>query len=181
MNQKVFKRLGFTLPRESFEGAALAETGAIERVLKLLRTKLAEYQAKHGASRAAQLQSPASLDGKTPPRGTYISYESSTPAVTKSGGQANDSGRAAAPAGPAQPPSEDRYSTGTTQQYDAAPGDDLIRSFRAKAVEAELEEVRALNQILEVKAAKLEQLLRLKDAKIAALTTRLQGAGLLPP
>ena len=67
------------------------------------------------------------------------------------------------------------------QQYDAAPGDDLIRSFRAKAVEAELEEVRALNQILEVKAAKLEQLLRLKDAKIAALTTRLQGAGLLPP
>lgn len=48
-------------------------------------------------------------------------------------------------------------------------------------MEAELEEVRALNHILEVKAAKLEQLLRLKDAKIVALTARLEGAGLLSP
>lgn len=40
-------------------------------------------------------------------------------------------------------------------------------------------ELQELYQTLEVKAAKMEQLLRLKDAKIAALTAKLQSAGLL--
>jgi peptidoglycan hydrolase CwlO-like protein len=49
----------------------------------------------------------------------------------------------------------------------------------ASSVEEELEELRELNKVLDVKAGKLEQLVRLKDAKIAALTARLQSAGLL--
>jgi hypothetical protein len=57
-----------------------------------------------------------------------------------------------------------------------------ITAFKDEsALAVEVEDLRALNQVLEVKAAKLEQLLRLKDAKIAALTARLQGAGLLTP
>jgi hypothetical protein len=40
-------------------------------------------------------------------------------------------------------------------------------------------ELQELYKTLEVKAAKMEQLLRLKDAKIAALTAKLQSAGLL--
>lgn len=44
LNQKVFKRLGFALPRAECEAVATCEPGAIERVLKLLKDKIAKYQ-----------------------------------------------------------------------------------------------------------------------------------------
>jgi len=49
----------------------------------------------------------------------------------------------------------------------------------AAAYEEEIQELRALNKVLEIKSSKMDQLLRLKDAKIAALTSRLQNAGLI--
>ncbi|KAJ9513814.1 hypothetical protein QJQ45_020894 [Haematococcus lacustris] len=41
-----------------------------------------------------------------------------------------------------------------------------------------LREMRETNEILETKVRKLEQLVRLKDAKIATLAAKLQAAGL---
>lgn len=56
-----------------------------------------------------------------------------------------------------------------------------LRSFKfqfAEHQEAFLE-LQELYKTLEVKSAKMEQLIRLKDAKISALTAKLQSAGLL--
>jgi hypothetical protein len=134
LNQRVFRKLGFQLPKEAVDGAALAEPGVAERILKLLRTKLAQYQAKHSAS--AKLNDEGAGVRPDSSEGLICSYHPG------GGGGAGAAGAAA---------------------------------------EEEVQELKALNQILEVKAAKLEQLLRLKEAKIAALTARLQGAGLLSP
>ena len=44
LSLQVFKRMGFALAREQFEAVANAEAGAIERVLKLVRTRMARFQ-----------------------------------------------------------------------------------------------------------------------------------------
>ena len=46
--------------------------------------------------------------------------------------------------------------------------------------EQTIAELQETNEILETKVRKLEQLVRLKDAKIQALSAKLQGAGLGP-
>lgn len=47
LNQKVFRRLGFVLRHPECEAVAACAPGAIERVLKLLRIRLAEFEAQH--------------------------------------------------------------------------------------------------------------------------------------
>ena len=44
LNQKVFKKLSFALPKAEYEAVAGCEPGAVERVLKLLKEKIAKYQ-----------------------------------------------------------------------------------------------------------------------------------------
>lgn len=45
LNTKVFKRLGFSLPRHEMESVANCTQGAVERVLKLIKVKMATYKA----------------------------------------------------------------------------------------------------------------------------------------
>lgn len=58
-------------------------------------------------------------------------------------------------------------------------GQELIPTYHPhdpiESLVSQLRELRAVNEVLESKAHKMEQLLRLKDAKIAALTARLQS------
>ncbi|KAL4427154.1 hypothetical protein ABPG77_001158 [Micractinium sp. CCAP 211/92] len=114
LNQKVFKRMGFTLPREQYEAVANAEPGAVEQVLKLV----------HAPGKLA--------------------------ATWTAGGR------------PAGSP--------------AFPTLDQALAFSLADKERQLEELRDVNEILETKISKLEQLVRLKDAKIQALLGRLQAA-----
>lgn len=194
LNTRVFKKLGFTLPKEAMEGAVFARAGEIEPILKLLRTKLAEYQAKHGHERAAQIpivavDSPDGIHG-----------------IFSRGGEGHVAprsfSRSQAGAGAAAGVNKVLDYQGNqddVDSYNEAMYGGYIQSFHGGADAAniykggkqrppavsglavEVEDLKSLNQILEVKAAKLEQLLRLKDAKIAALTARLQGAGLISP
>lgn len=54
LNRKVFSKFfGFTLPKDAYTAAAFAEAGAIEKILKFVRSKLAEYQTKNGFKRAS--------------------------------------------------------------------------------------------------------------------------------
>ena len=56
LNARALKKLGFQIPREDFMDVCNCRAGAIERVLKLCKIKMAEFQAKHGVA------------GKGPPR-----------------------------------------------------------------------------------------------------------------
>ena len=48
LNTKVFKRLGFAVIKQDCEDIANNRPGAIERVLKLVKFKMAKFQEKHG-------------------------------------------------------------------------------------------------------------------------------------
>ena len=53
LNRKVFSKFfGFTLPKDAYTAAAFSEPGVIEKILKFVRSKLAEYQTKNGSKRA---------------------------------------------------------------------------------------------------------------------------------
>lgn len=215
LNTRVFKKLGFTLSKEDMEGAVYARTGEIEPILKLLRSKLAHYQAKHGHERASQIP----LLATSTPGGAFPSPEERgilNGAIFSRGAPVEDfSKMAATSTGRGKGTGIETDLSGINKMLDyngvgseyvynengggnlqeinggkqGGGNKNLIQSFPGggamvtSELMAEVEDLRALNQVLEVKTAKLEQLLRLKDAKIAALTARLQGAGLLssPP
>ena len=147
LNNKVFKKLGFVVAKNECEQAAKGAPGAIERILKLLKLKVARSRSKHSAGSLAE--APASANG--------------------------DSGGARGP------------------PVSAAPKANKLEIHRAGVPEREREgprylgdkdetiaELQETNEILETKVRKLEQLVRLKDAKIQALSAKLQGAGLGP-
>ena len=50
LNARALKKLGFQIQREDFMDVCNCRAGAIERVLKLCKIKMAEFQAKHGLS-----------------------------------------------------------------------------------------------------------------------------------
>lgn len=54
LNQRVFRRLGFTLDKPMLEAVAMAEAGVIERILKLAREKMALLQERRAHSRLSQ-------------------------------------------------------------------------------------------------------------------------------
>ncbi|KAF5839685.1 hypothetical protein DUNSADRAFT_236 [Dunaliella salina] len=56
MNQKVFKRLGFSVAKQDFEAIANCQPGAIERLLKLAKIKIAKFQEEGGARWVLQVQ-----------------------------------------------------------------------------------------------------------------------------
>jgi hypothetical protein len=192
LNTRVLKKLGFTLPKEAIEGAVFAQAGGIEPILKLLRTKLAQYQAKNGQERAANIPLLAieSPDGNVngifsrgaAGQGLFRNCPRSQAGATAGLNEVVDYKQNENDAG--------NYNEGTHGGYiqsfygDAAAAAAERKKKGAEAtpgLAAEVEDLKSLNQVLEIKATKLEQLLRLKDAKIAALSARLQGAGLISP
>ncbi len=56
LNQKVFRRLGFLISKAEIEATANCEAGAIERILKLLRTKLEDKSSSNQRSVTLLLQ-----------------------------------------------------------------------------------------------------------------------------
>lgn len=199
----MFSKLGFTLSKDECKDVALAQPGAIERVLKLVHTKLAQYQARHGAARTSRLHSYAEGAAAATGNNHFASPgRLQTPTTDANGHRTAEGSAWQHRARPSSAYEQDGFSPELAmdvtppelkqskhhpeeQQFKAAqlsrsPDDSgLIRSFMGREErEEELQELRALNKVLEVKASKMEQLLRLKDAKIAALTARLQEAGL---
>lgn len=43
LNQKVFKRMGFTIPKSECDAIVNCQQGAIERVLKMVKVKLSKF------------------------------------------------------------------------------------------------------------------------------------------
>lgn len=187
LNNRVFKRLGFVVPNSECEAVANCEAGAVERVLKLTRDRLVQFAAqgpRPSASRAITQEAYSPDDALDPYEtdsraqdGIAAHYPQQRPGTWDSQAGAGAS-RGPASAASARPdPRQDK----------AAPlgaGLSLLRLHepldkRAAAALAErdltITTLRETNEILDIKVRKLEQLVRLKDAKLQKLSARLEA------
>ena len=173
LNQKVFKRLGFTVSRQDCDAVVNCVAGSIERVLKLVKVKISKFrddsmntlppQPLKYTEQAATQRPPAeaayqpSSNYQPPPPNNNSTMQRSKPSqMSNNGGQ-------------------QVY----TQMVGSAFTSPLSFSPELLAEkDGTIGELRETNEILETKVRKLEQLVRLKDAKIQTLMAKLQGAGL---
>lgn len=159
LNQRVFKKLDFVLVKSECEAVVNCDPGAVERVLKLVKVKLEKYNER-------QSQRPSSNDGDSP------GYQDLNRTSGSSYGHMGDStGR--------------RTQSRTAKPSPMAQAHVTVKGASEKADAAELAdkeqtilELRETNEIIETKVKKLEQLVRLKDAKIQTLISKMQAAGL---
>mmetsp|Transcript_46462 Transcript_46462/g.107243 ORF Transcript_46462/g.107243 Transcript_46462/m.107243 type:complete len:235 (-) Transcript_46462:69-773(-) len=149
LNQKVLRKLGYQIHQQDIEDIIKAAPGAIERVLKVLQEKV--VQAQNGALRVGR---PPAKAGSSPPDGR----------PTK-----EDGGARAGSADPTSRPRSDPGLAGNAQRYQQEVDAELL-------VEKEqtIAELREMVVIMSEKIKKLEQLVRIKDSKIEALTAKLQ-------
>ncbi|KAI8475741.1 MAG: hypothetical protein J3K34DRAFT_517162 [Monoraphidium minutum] len=168
LNTKVFRKLGFQLPRDEQTQCANSVPGAIERVLKLLRAHIASCLERGGVEMVSPTFSSLNAGG--------------SPGPMLGAGHPAGALRAAAAAGQPLSPIISSYVAGAAAAAaGAGGGKHMMRGVGAEVLaekEAAIMELRETNEILETKARKLEQLVKLKDAKIHTLMAKLQAAGL---
>lgn len=154
LNAKVFRKLGFQLHRDDQNLCANSVPGAIERILKLLRIHIADCEARGGFES---------------PQPTFSTLNSSGGLSMTNAGTLHRS----QDLGASQPlsPLLSSYMSG-------GKGKGVAAEVLAEK-EGTILELREMNEILETKVRKLEQLVKLKDAKIHTLMAKLQAAGLL--
>jgi hypothetical protein len=153
LNTKVLKRLGFTVARPECERIANAEPGAScsYNALHNCGVLTAEHP---GAIEQVLLQLQACLE-KTAPAGAPIA------AMPAGGGDSSIGHTPPVRESATQPQTAPRLGGGASMASELAARDAVIAQLQAA------------NALLEQKVVKLEQLLRLRDAKVAAMLTRL--------
>ena len=207
LNARALKKLGFQIPREDFMDVCNCRAGAIERVLKLCKIKMAEFQATHGvagkgtataasrsaaggpAAPAAAAESPGARGG--PSGDAAFGGDDAAPRVVlcEQCGHVNHVGVSGS--GDGLPLAADgtsvRPSSGilkaTSVDLGGGDADENARAEDPATRRKDLlvAELRETNSILDAKSRKLEQLVRLKDAKIQTLLNKLQALGALRP
>ena len=150
LNQRVLRKLGYQIPRPVIDDIVACKTGAVEGVLNILQLKMAKYREKK-----------ANSDG-----------DSVSPTVVSN----KD------PRSQQQPVSQQQqyHQQQQQQQPKSARGAPSTKPALLKAVDDEIllekeQQIRELQEtveILELKIAKLEQLVRLKDNKISKLMAK---------
>mmetsp|Transcript_20780 Transcript_20780/g.70732 ORF Transcript_20780/g.70732 Transcript_20780/m.70732 type:complete len:225 (+) Transcript_20780:172-846(+) len=149
LNERVFKRLNFCIRKDDLDRIISCERYAIENFLKLLKVKLAAHNKNfpdQAHSEQAKDGEPSRLRklGRSAGDHCYYSFSEDKRSSVK-----EDSSRARHPNYALQP-------TFVTQQQQTAT----------------IVELTCMNEILEKKVQKLEQLVRLKEAKIQALVAK---------
>eukprot|EP00197_Chlamydomonas_leiostraca_P003707 CAMPEP_0202862740 /NCGR_PEP_ID=MMETSP1391-20130828/3672_1 /ASSEMBLY_ACC=CAM_ASM_000867 /TAXON_ID=1034604 /ORGANISM="Chlamydomonas leiostraca, Strain SAG 11-49" /LENGTH=254 /DNA_ID=CAMNT_0049542315 /DNA_START=101 /DNA_END=865 /DNA_ORIENTATION=- len=184
LNNKVFKRMGFTIAKQDFEAVSNCQPGAIERVLKLVKGKVAKFR-EEGFTGSPVAPTVPSAAYAHP--GAMMAQQQ----AGMGGGYGMGGGQQGGPLGPmnsgvgaragqgpvmgAIPPGGGRLLGGGMPLGGMAGG---VHPEVLAEKEQAIAELRETNEILETKVRKLEQLVRLKDAKISTLMAKLQAAGL---
>ena len=164
LDAKVFKRvLGVQVPPEDLNAAAMAKQGAVERILKMMRNRLAKVHAREVALAEGE-------DAQTQAE-EHQPYQLQQPPP-----QPQPQGSFSAPPPPLQV-AQRKYNA--AQAVTAQPSTHAAReaAARIRELEAENADLREASEILESKVHKLEQLVRLKDAKVQTLQAKLQALG----
>lgn len=152
LNAKVFKKMGFQLRKDELDAIVNNQPQAVERMLKQLQAKMAEYGRLNKQVDAGAGQQPAPA---TNTRATPRAPASAAPAARRL-----PLGPGAAGGGGGGLPHLGAHDGGVAELL--AEKDHNIRELRETV------------DILEIKIQKLEQLVRLKDSKIATLQGKLQ-------
>lgn len=170
LNNRVLRRLGYQMTEAEMDDVSRAVPGAIEKVLHTLQLKIARYREQQQLKRANKLspqpQKPASHN-----RG----HSGSSNGSAGPGGhdsksrRASDSGAVGAGAGGVG------GGRGMPAQHHHLNVDEEILLEK----EATIRELQETVDILELKVAKLEQLVRLKDTKIEKLQAQLTKENLI--
>jgi len=160
LSEKVFKKMGFTLLQEEKEAISNCAPQAVERLLKKLQMNMAKYSARKDSARKSGGEDDyppvtASKPYHAPPK-----PEAKAPTMPHGPGCL--SSRAAS-----------KPSAAAAGGARSALDDPSVREVLAEK-DSQLLELQETVDILEVKIQKLEQLVRLKDSKIATLQARVQ-------
>lgn len=154
LNNRVLKKFGYTLSRETIEDIVNAKAGVIEVVLNNLQIKMAKYrEKKQGGSES---QSPSSQGGNSSANNNKVIKKS------EYNNYMDDHHSAQAAHG------------NKLQQYKNKLNDIAASVDEELLLEKEqqIRELQETVEILELKVAKLEQLVRLKDNKIQKLLNK---------
>jgi hypothetical protein len=176
LNQKVLKRLGFSIPKEDLMAMCNCQPGAVERTLKLIKMRISKLRedgfngsntpsGQVDTSTYQQQQPPAHPQPHMggPPRGQQ-QLRAALDAVALPAAH-----HPLQVAGSFLPQGHSRFQ---------AAGGNSPRADGTGPLLETISELKETNEILETKVRKLEQLVRLKDAKIQTLMAKLGAAGL---
>ena len=204
LNTRALKKLGFQIPREDYVDVCNCRAGAIERVLKLCKVKMADFQAKHGVAgkgtaAAASRRAAGGPAGSSPgaresalvdaPRGGDGTAAERSVCVCEQCGHANRVDGAGTmsrtESGAVAGGTAARTTSGVLKATSVDLSGDADENARddpaARREEVLAAELRETNTVLDAKIRKLEQLVRLKDAKIQTLLKKLQAPGASRP
>ncbi len=154
LNKRVLKKFGYVIPKNTIEDIANCKAGAIEGVLNVLQFKMAKYSEKISSEvnsepveqvkiASAQRNAPAVVTQQTVTQQQYPENNNRH--------QVNNYGNKA---------------TGPSSANQIVETEILVEK------EQQIRELQETVEILELKIAKLEQLVRLKDNKIQSLISR---------
>ncbi|CAK9876065.1 unnamed protein product [Sphagnum jensenii] len=182
LNNKVFRRLHFSLTKEDIEAVASCEPQMIERILKLLKYKIAKYK-PNGLSGDSDLvkdhldgghfHDPHSRSG-APQRDTLMRL-AQQPQIKENGGRQEyfrdrDSGKRNTLTPSNMRASQDPYAPSRATSPRRCGMPEPIVSAKLEEKDALIRELSETIELLEAKVRKLEQLVRLKEHKIQVLS-----------
>jgi hypothetical protein len=153
LNAKVLKKLGYAIPRETIEDIVNAKPGVIEGVLNTLQIKMAKYREKKAGD-----------DNQSQYR-ENVPQTNNRPAPVEAPVRKEVAKAAPAPVSHAPQASHAPQRSNPNQKNVVASVDEELLLEKEQTIRDLQETV----EILELKIAKLEQLVRLKDSKIQKL------------
>lgn len=153
LNTKVLKKLGFTIPRETIEDIVNAKPGVVEGVLNTLQIKMAKYRERKASGG----------DDNSQPQRENIpqrALSNRPPVQEQEAPVRREPTKAAAPSQASHQPQSQKNHKNVVASVD----EELLLEK-----EQTIRDLQETVEILELKIAKLEQLVRLKDSKIQKL------------
>ena len=156
MNSRVLRKLNYMIPRAMIDDIVNCKPGSVELVLNALQYKMAKYRERKNAQDGSDSGSPS-------PASHHPQQQRSTVAPSQpQRGEPPKSG--AKPARPQQQAAAPPRGGGGRAAALAAVDDEILLEK-----EQQIRELQETVEILELKIAKLEQLVRLKDNKLQKL------------
>jgi hypothetical protein len=149
LNNKVLKKLGYTIPRDVIEDIVNAKVGVVEKVLNSVQIKMAKYRERKAADDAPPRESVPASANRPAPSGKPEYNVREVPGAQK---------------GKVSP----QHQHNRKNINIGASVDEEILFEK----EQQIRELHETVEILELKIAKLEQLVRLKDNKIQKILNK---------
>jgi len=190
LNNKVFKKMGFMLSPTDIEAVVTCKKHAIERVLLLMQAKIAEYQRTQGGHGTGT--APDALDAHVSSTAAVAAVAAVPATVSPTnqtmGRKANQSQYASSAAAPvptrhrsidhthssSSSRSSDPSSASHGHGHGPASSASSMPSASASVSSPSVRDLQETVDILQLKVSKLEQLLQLKNSKIASLQARIE-------